>query len=172
MRYPLCAWLTAEIFSFQNYHLFIFGVCLRKSDLVHWSSTNLSNSSWVYFALPIVQYYLFDSNLQFFILRTISLLGLLFIAIGTGGIKPCVSSFGGEQFVMPHQVIQLQQYFSLFYVSINAGSTFSTIITPILRNDVKCFGQDSCFSLAFGVPAIFMCSSLGKLSSTDCTTDN
>ena len=26
------------------------------------------------------------------------MVGLLLIAIGTGGIKPCVSSFGGDQF--------------------------------------------------------------------------
>jgi dipeptide/tripeptide permease len=25
-------------------------------------------------------------------------IGLFFISIGTGGIKPCVSSFGGDQF--------------------------------------------------------------------------
>jgi hypothetical protein len=29
-------------------------------------------------------------------------LGLFFIALGTGGIKPCVSAFGGDQF-KPHQ---------------------------------------------------------------------
>ena len=27
---------------------------------------------------------------------------------------------------------------------------------PILRNDVKCFGMDNCFPLAFGVPSILM----------------
>ena len=26
------------------------------------------------------------------------MIGLLLIAIGTGGIKPCVSAFGGDQF--------------------------------------------------------------------------
>ena len=26
--------------------------------------------------------------------------GLFFIAVGTGGIKPCVSSFGGDQFTV------------------------------------------------------------------------
>ena len=29
-------------------------------------------------------------------------------------------------------------------------------MTPILREDVECFGDDSCYSLAFGVPAILM----------------
>lgn len=90
------------------------------------------------------------------------MLGLLFIAMGTGGIKPCVSSFGGDQFVMPQQFAQLQQFFSIFYLSINVGAMLSTILTPCLRNDVKCFGENNCFSLAFGVPAIFICSALGK----------
>ena len=31
------------------------------------------------------------------------MIGLLLIALGTGGIKPCVSAFGGDQFG-PHQV--------------------------------------------------------------------
>lgn len=38
--------------------------------------------------------------------RIISLTGLVIIAIGTGGIKPCVSAFGGDQFV-EGQVISL-----------------------------------------------------------------
>ena len=32
------------------------------------------------------------------IFSAMAYIGLLLIAIGTGGIKPCVSSFGGEQF--------------------------------------------------------------------------
>jgi len=35
------------------------------------------------------------------------------------------------------------------------GSTIGTIITPILRSDVKCFGND-CYPLAFGVPTVVM----------------
>ena len=31
--------------------------------------------------------------------------GLLLIALGTGGIKPCVASFGGEQFKVILQLI-------------------------------------------------------------------
>ncbi|KAB0790799.1 hypothetical protein PPYR_15309 [Photinus pyralis] len=91
-----------------------------------------------------------------FPMRPISLVGLLLIAIGTGGIKPCVSAFGGDQFTLPQQAAQLATFFSLFYFSINAGSLLSTFITPILREDVKCFGKDSCYSLAFGIPGVLM----------------
>lgn len=85
----------------------------------------------------------------------VSLIGLLLIALGTGGIKPCVSAFGGDQFVLPQQERQLAQFFSIFYFSINAGSLISTFVTPVLRDDVKCFNDD-CYSLAFGVPAVLM----------------
>lgn len=94
--------------------------------------------------------------------RASSLLGLLFIAIGTGGIKPCVSSFGGDQFVLPQQTKQLGQFFSIFYFSINAGSLISTYLTPILRLDVHCLGADSCYPLAFGVPALLMIIATGN----------
>lgn len=43
---------------------------------------------------------------------------------------------------------------------VNSGSFVSTAITPILREDVKCFDKDDCYSLAFGVPAILMAVSI------------
>ncbi|GJQ78756.1 hypothetical protein Trydic_g2790 [Trypoxylus dichotomus] len=89
-----------------------------------------------------------------------SMVGLLLIAIGSGGIKPCVSAFGGDQFKLPHQALQLAMFFSMFYFSINAGSLISTTVTPILREDVHCFGDDSCYSLAFGVPGVLMITSI------------
>ncbi|XP_039763196.1 peptide transporter family 1 isoform X2 [Pararge aegeria] len=85
-----------------------------------------------------------------------TILALLLIAFGTGGIKPCVSAFGGDQFKLPEQEKYLGYFFSLFYFSINAGSLISTFLTPILRADVKCFGENSCYSLAFGVPGVLM----------------
>lgn len=89
-----------------------------------------------------------------------TVIGLLLIATGTGGIKPCVSAFGGDQFKVPEQAKQLATFFSLFYFAINAGSLISTTITPILRADVHCFGDNDCFSLAFSVPAVLMILSL------------
>ncbi|XP_022167052.1 solute carrier family 15 member 1-like [Myzus persicae] len=88
--------------------------------------------------------------------RLFTIVGLLLTSIGAGGIKPCVSSFGGDQFVIPDQEDHLQKFFSVFYFTINAGSLLSTFITPELRKSVQCFRRDSCFPLAFGIPAILM----------------
>nr|XP_055116662.1 solute carrier family 15 member 2 isoform X2 [Symphalangus syndactylus] len=84
----------------------------------------------------------------------LSLIGLSLIALGTGGIKPCVAAFGGDQFEEKHAE-ERTRYFSVFYLSINAGSLISTFITPMLRGDVQCFGED-CYALAFGVPGLLM----------------
>ncbi len=81
-------------------------------------------------------------------------IGLAMIGFGTGGIKPCVSAFGGNQF-LPSQKNYIVNFFSLFYLSINIGSTIGTLLTPIFRSDVKCF-QNDCYPLAFGVPAALM----------------
>jgi dipeptide/tripeptide permease len=59
---------------------------------------------------------------------------LIVIAIGTGGIKPCVAPFGGDQFVS-WQTRMISIFFSVFYFSINAGSIISTLITPLLRRE-------------------------------------
>ncbi|XP_034489736.1 peptide transporter family 1 [Drosophila innubila] len=88
--------------------------------------------------------------------KLVTIVGLIFIAVGTGGIKPCVAAFGGDQFQLPEQSLELAKFFSLFYFAINAGSMISTTVTPILRADVHCFGDDDCYSLAFGVPAVLM----------------
>lgn len=84
----------------------------------------------------------------------LAMVGLGLIALGTGGIKPCVAAFGGDQF-QPGMDHERGKFFSIFYLSINAGSLISTFVTPILRDDVQCFGAD-CYALAFGVPAILM----------------
>jgi solute carrier family 15 oligopeptide transporter 1 len=41
------------------------------------------------------------------------MLGLLIIAFGTGGIKPCVSAFGGDQFELGQERM-LSMFFSMF----------------------------------------------------------
>jgi len=80
--------------------------------------------------------------------------GLFVIAFGTGGIKPCVSAFGGDQFTADQDNYR-RRFFSLFYLAINAGSLVSTFVSPLIRERVKCFGDD-CFALAFGIPTALM----------------
>jgi POT family proton-dependent oligopeptide transporter len=75
-------------------------------------------------------------------------IGLLLMALGTGGIKPCVSTNVGDQFTKKNEHL-IQRAFSYFYISINAGSTISIILCPILL-------ATSGPHLAFGVPAAMM----------------
>ena len=62
--------------------------------------------------------------------QAITFIALFTIAVGTGGIKPCVASLGGDQFSM-NEVgrEQFSGFFSLFYASINAGSLISTFVS-------------------------------------------
>ncbi len=75
-------------------------------------------------------------------------LGLGLIAVGSGGIKPCVSAFCGDQF-RPEQSVMIQKAFGLFYWSINFGSFFSFLVIPWLKDD---WG----YRVAFGVPGALM----------------
>ncbi|KAF9186918.1 hypothetical protein BGZ51_001229 [Haplosporangium sp. Z 767] len=82
----------------------------------------------------------------------LTFLPMLIIAIGTGGIKPCVSSHGGDQY-LPSQEQGKDVFFNIFYVTINVGSLLTTIIVPEMSK-LKCYDQESCFSLAFLIPTI------------------
>jgi len=62
-------------------------------------------------------------------------MGLVLIALGTGGIKPVISAFCGDQFG-PHQGKLLANIFQVFYWCVNLGSAFSTILTPIIRTNL------------------------------------
>src|SRR2546425_4900197 len=53
------------------------------------------------------------------------------IALGAGGIKPCVSANVGDQFGASNQHL-LSRVFSWFYFSINFGAAFSTQLIPWL----------------------------------------
>src|SRR5436190_12362871 len=57
--------------------------------------------------------------------------GLGLIALGAGGIKPCVSSHVGDQFGASNQRL-LARAFGWFYFAVNFGSFFSIALTPVL----------------------------------------
>jgi POT family proton-dependent oligopeptide transporter len=80
--------------------------------------------------------------------RTGLTFGLALIALGAGGIKPCVSANVGDQFGESNQHL-LPKVFSWFYFSINLGSAFSTLLIPVLLDR-------SGPHWAFGVPGLAM----------------
>ncbi|MEX0938762.1 MAG: POT family MFS transporter [Pirellulales bacterium] len=76
--------------------------------------------------------------------------GLFLIALGSGGIKPCVSAHVGDQFGRLNQHL-LPKVYAWFYFSINFGSFISTLLTPVLL-EKEGFGP----AWAFGVPGVLM----------------
>jgi POT family proton-dependent oligopeptide transporter len=75
-------------------------------------------------------------------------IGLMLVAVGMGGIKPCVSAIVGDQFGASNGH-QLSKAFGWFYFAINAGSLISIPLTPLLLHYVSP-------RVAFGVPGILM----------------
>jgi POT family proton-dependent oligopeptide transporter len=74
--------------------------------------------------------------------------GLGLIAVGAGGIKPCVSAHVGDQFSTDNKSL-LPRVFSYFYFAINLGAFASMILTPLLLARV---GPH----IAFGIPGVLM----------------
>ncbi|XP_059649771.1 protein NRT1/ PTR FAMILY 8.3-like isoform X2 [Cornus florida] len=78
-------------------------------------------------------------------------LGLYLIALGTGGIKPCVSSFGADQFddTDPKERVKKGSFFNWFYFSINIGALVSSSLIVWIQ-------ENAGWGLGFGIPALFM----------------
>jgi POT family proton-dependent oligopeptide transporter len=76
------------------------------------------------------------------------LLGQSLIAIGSGGIKPCVSAQIGDQFGSNNQHLMSKVY-SWFYIAINVGACAAMLIIPWL---LKHSGP----AIAFAVPGLLM----------------
>jgi POT family proton-dependent oligopeptide transporter len=74
--------------------------------------------------------------------------GLTLVAVGSGGIKPCVSANVGDQFTAKNSHL-VSRIFQIFYFSINFGSFFASLLTPWL---FKRYGA----AVAFGVPGVLM----------------
>ena len=74
--------------------------------------------------------------------------GLGLIAVGSGGIKPCVSAYVGDQF-RPDQRRQVEKVFALFYWMINLGSVSAKLTIPLF---LRAWGP----SVAFAVPGLLM----------------
>ncbi len=74
--------------------------------------------------------------------------GLFLIALGSGGIKPLVVSFCGDQFDQSNKHLA-KIVFDAFYWIINFGSFFASLLMPIFLRE---YGP----AVAFGIPGILM----------------
>src|SRR3954466_15969252 len=74
--------------------------------------------------------------------------GLFLIALGSGGIKPCVSAFVGDQFDRSNRSLA-RVVFDAFSWIINFGSFFASLLMPVF---LKRLGP----SVAFGIPGLLM----------------
>ena len=74
--------------------------------------------------------------------------GLFLIALGSGGIKPLVVSFCGDQFDQSNKD-KAKVVFDAFYWIINFGSFFASLFAPLLLRE---YGP----AVAFGVPGVLM----------------
>ncbi|MFC3551741.1 oligopeptide:H+ symporter [Lysobacter cavernae] len=74
--------------------------------------------------------------------------GLFLIALGSGGIKPLVVSFCGDQFDQSNKD-KAKVVFDAFYWIINFGSFFASLLAPLF---LRHFGP----AVAFGIPGVLM----------------
>jgi POT family proton-dependent oligopeptide transporter len=85
---------------------------------------------------------LFDTD------RTGFYAGLFLIALGSGGIKPLVVSFVGDQFTRDNRHLA-KVVFDAFYWTINFGSFFASLLMPLF---LRGYGP----AVAFGIPGVLM----------------
>jgi len=78
-------------------------------------------------------------------------LAIYIIALGTGGIKPCVSSFGADQFDETDDVEKKKKssFFNWFYFSINIGALVASSVLVWVQENVG-------WEWGFGIPTVAM----------------
>jgi len=85
---------------------------------------------------------LFEGNL------TATYIGLTCIALGAGGIKPCVSAHVGDQYGTGNWHL-VKKAMQMFYWCINFGAFFSIALIPVIKDH---YG----YSVGFAIPGILM----------------
>ncbi len=134
-----------HMFVFATYGIGIFGSFL--SDIWLGKYRTIIYLSIVYIIGHFVLA-LFETHTGFFV-------GCTLIALGAGGIKPCVSAHVGDQFTEENKGL-IEKMFFWFYMAINGGAVLAyATAEPILKNQTLMdMGLNS--ALAFGLPGILM----------------
>ncbi|KAK3031377.1 hypothetical protein RJ639_036085 [Escallonia herrerae] len=127
---------------------------LSQSSVV--AVNNVTSCSGTRYVTPLLRASLADAYLgRYWIIAIFSIIyvfvRLYLIALGTGGIKPCVSSFGADQFDDSDEVEKKSKssFFNWFYLSINIGALGSATVLVWIQTNVG-------WGWGFGIPAVAM----------------
>ena len=129
------------------FHTFVIGVYFFPL-LGGWLADRVFGKYRTIFWFSIL-YCIGQFSLAFFVEHRIGFYtGLALVALGSGGIKPLVASFMGDQFDQSNKH-KAKLVFDAFYWIINFGSFFASLFMPILLRN---YGP----TVAFGVPGVLM----------------
>ncbi len=129
------------------FHTFVIGVYFFPL-LGGWLADRFYGKYHTIFWLSLV-YCVGQACLAMFVTnRTGFYIGLGLIALGSGGIKPCVAAFVGDQFDQTNKH-RAKVVFDSFYWIINFGSFFASLFMPIFLRHLGA-------AFAFGVPGALM----------------
>jgi len=89
------------------------------------------------------------SRTQMFVLY----LSLYAIALGVGGVRPCLSTFGADQFDMenPKEKLQLPRFFNWYYLAYTLGAVFSATLVVFLYTSVSWAWAFGCLTIAMAL---------------------
>ncbi|UPQ97781.1 proton-dependent oligopeptide transporter [Chloropicon primus] len=92
-----------------------------------------------------------ETNLSWVQVQLLLFVALYIIAVGTGGIKPNVSSFGADQFDenIPKQKKEKESFFNWFYLFINLGSLVASTAVVYVQQEIS-------WTIGFLIPAVCM----------------
>src|SRR5256714_2498783 len=131
----------------EVFHTFVIGVYFFPL-LGGWLADRFFGKYNTIFWLSLV-YCAGQACLAFFVTNRLGFyVGLSLIALGSGGIKPCVSAFVGDQFDQTNKH-RAKVVFDAFYWIINFGSLFASFLMPLF---LRYLGP----AFAFGIPGALM----------------
>lgn len=147
VTYMLSAFAMEEAKAQETYHLFASGLYLSTLFGAFIADKYFGKvKAIIYFSILYCLGHIFLSffgnEIKYFYV------GLFLIALGAGGIKPCVPSLLGQQFTKEQAQLRTKA-FNLFYLLINVGSFVAIIVTPLTKS---IYGP----KVAFMIPALLM----------------